>query len=218
MGVETKDLSSGVTPKEADQEATPPKVTQAPKSQAPSKPAQAPKSQTPSKPTQAPKSKTSPKPQAQKTKTPSKPQAQKTKTPSKPTQAPILSPPQAPKSQTSPKSTKNEVVWLKHVGKVLEEREKHLPMNFTSKRKMEYLIAAGNLWKQKYGTSNPVTDLSSLEAEFVEKKFPSERSHTSTAVEVGSALPDAIRGDTVKVASRRRLAHSTSAAGHRGDK
>merc|ERR1711964_760306 len=207
MGVETKDLSSGVTPKEADQEATPPKVTQAPKSQAPSKPAQAPKSQTPSKPTQAPKSKTSP-----------KPQAQKTKTPSKPTQAPILSPPQAPKSQTSPKSTKNEVDWLKHVGKVLEEREKHLPMNFTSKRKMEYLIAAGNLWKQKYGTSNPVTDLSSLEAEFVEKKFPSERSHTSTAVEVGSALPDAIRGDTVKVASRRRLAHSTSAAGHRGDK
>merc|ERR1711964_899850 len=207
MGVETKDLSSGVTPKEADQEATPPKVTQAPKSQAPSKPAQAPKSQTPSKPTQA-----------QKTKTPSKPQAQKTKTPSKPTQAPILSPPQAPKSQTSPKSTKNEVVWLKHVGKVLEEREKHLPMNFTSKRKMEYLIAAGNLWKQKYGTSNPVTDHSSLEAEFVEKKFPSERSHTSTAVEVGSALPDAIRGDTVKVASRRRLAHSTSAAGHRGDK
>jgi len=118
--------------------------------------------------------------------------------------------------------------WLKHVGDVLKKREKH-GMKFSSDRKIQYFATANKLWKQKYGTSNPVTDLSSLEREFVNECFPSERTetHTNTAFEVGSALPDAIRGDTVKVATRRRLAHTrhsaqmdstSSASGHRGDK
>lgn len=152
-------------------------------------------------------------------------QEPKPETLSKPTNneiSPTLMKPAAADASTLKPTKKTAQDWLKHVNGVLKKRENG--MKFSSNRKTQYFATARDLWKQKYGTSNPVTDLSSLEGEFVNKCFPSENTHTNTAVEVGSALTDPLGGATVKVTSRRRLAHSaqmdstSSASGHRGDK